>query len=230
MWNRSVAVDVFALSRYSIGMSTSCHELVAGDFVGWSRVDGIASTQLYFATCLRCCREHRTNYVGLLRCPRCHHILKRTWKGMIARCYDPDNPNYRHYGARGIAVCKRWRRSFEAFLEDMDFPIGRGFSIDRIDNDGNYEPANCRWATHQEQMMNTRKGYDVESRLPAWVDTEVAARVIGVETGTIRSYCDRKILRSKHVGRTVMVSSASVIKYMTGRKSPGRPAKTKETA
>lgn len=75
---------------------------------------------------------------------------------MIQRCEDPEHGSYKYYGARGISVCARWRENFKAFLEDMgDKPKGK--TLDRIDNDGNYESDNCRWATFTEQSNNKRK-------------------------------------------------------------------------
>lgn len=77
-----------------------------------------------------------------------------SWVGMKGRCLNPANPKYERYGGRGISVCDRWRDSFEAFLEDMGHRPSPAHSIDRRDNDGNYEPGNCRWATPVEQQRN----------------------------------------------------------------------------
>lgn len=79
----------------------------------------------------------------------------RIWNSLRNRCNNPNNKDYSKYGGRGIKVCKRWEK-FENFLEDMGEKPAN-LSIDRIDNDGNYEPGNCRWATASEQMSNQQR-------------------------------------------------------------------------
>lgn len=78
------------------------------------------------------------------------------WKGIRRRCLNPKFRMYRWYGARGITICDRWRDSFENFIADVGHRPSSKHSIERIDNDGNYEPGNVKWATKKEQSRNRR--------------------------------------------------------------------------
>src|SRR5262245_23331973 len=78
------------------------------------------------------------------------------WIEMRRRCFNPRNKSWHNYGGRGITMCDRWRKSFDAFLTDMGSRPSSRHSIERIDNDGDYEPGNCCWATAKEQRANQR--------------------------------------------------------------------------
>jgi hypothetical protein len=106
------------------------------------------------------------------------------WASMIHRCANPKSTAYYLYGARGIKVCERWKK-FENFIADMGPRPSDKRSIDRKDNDGDYEPANCRWATDREQCRNFRRNHNLTCRgetkpLVAW------AEQVGMNKHTLR--------------------------------------------
>lgn len=85
-----------------------------------------------------------------------HNRIYKVWSGMKARCSNKNNLAYKDYGGRGIKVCEKWANSFEEFYKDMGDEYRNGLEIDRINNDGNYEPGNCRWVTRKVNSRNKR--------------------------------------------------------------------------
>lgn len=95
----------------------------------------------------------------------------RAWNAMIRRCTYPSMDDWPKYGGAGVTVCEKWRNSFTAFLEDVGFAPSTKHSIDRIDNNGNYEPGNVRWATPSEQIKNSKRA--------RWIEHQGVAKTIG---------------------------------------------------
>lgn len=105
---------------------------------------------------------------------------------MIRRCTDRTSGLYKNYGARGIKVCDRWANSIAAFIEDVGVRPSRGHYLERIDNNGNYEPGNCRWASRKEQARNKRNNHLI---------------TIGTETLTLAEWSERSGI---HFGTILM--------------------------
>jgi hypothetical protein len=111
-----------------------------------------------------------------------------TWQAMLNRCRNPNVNGYENYGGRGISVCERWLE-FQPFYSDMGAPP-KGASIDRIDNNGNYEPGNCRWATRKEQSTNRRNRREITHAGITMSLTEWA-RQLGVPRRLLQVRMDR---------------------------------------
>ena len=115
------------------------------------------------------------------------HGMSRTalyysWLGMKHRCLHPKTINYKDYGGRGITICEKWL-DFEGFYEDMHKTYKEGLTIDRIDNNGNYCPENCRWSTRAEQANN--RNYNIKITYNNETHTALEwARIYGIRPGT----------------------------------------------
>lgn len=91
------------------------------------------------------------------------HPLYQCWQSMRQRCSNPNRIGFANWGGRGIRVCQRWDHSFEAFLKDMGPSWRPGLQLDRIDNNGDYEPSNCRWTTPHQQHRNYRRNRMIDA-------------------------------------------------------------------
>jgi hypothetical protein len=129
--------------------------------------------------------KHGLMYVNGKRRPEYN-----VWHNMKKRCLNPEYQSFSNYGGRGIKVCDRWIESFENFFNDMGEKPSQGHSIDRVDNDGNYEPENCRWATRKEQARNRRSNVFVVQNGKAKVLSEICeANGIKSDTASKRISC-----------------------------------------
>lgn len=127
-------------------------------------------------------------------CPRRQQFRSeaKCFDAAIARCTNPEARDYVRYGARGIKFCDRWRESFDHFLEDMGPKPKPSLTLDRIDNDGNYEPGNCRWATCRQQANNRRNSRIFEFRGRQMTSSEIA-EIAGIAQTTF-------FMRVEHYG------------------------------
>lgn len=130
--------------------------------------------------------KHKTHGHGAIKTPT--YIV---WQSMKTRCKNPTYKHYQNYGGRGIKVCESWL-DFKNFLADMkERPIG--MTLDRINNNGNYEPGNCRWATRSQQAQNSRQvKYWFIDGIP-YIGLGAASHATGIKRGTLQNR-----FKSKH--------------------------------
>ncbi len=157
-------------SQFCMKCRHQSKEIKKGDKFGlWTvlkEVDAEEKRKHYEVQCecgfIRVLKGIRLRFGDSIGCRSCgsakhglvHSKTYSTWECMIQRCTNPNQTKFKDYGGRGIKVCDRWLK-FENFLEDMgQRPVG--LEIDRINNNGNYEPGNCRWVTRKENLNNTR--------------------------------------------------------------------------
>lgn len=170
---------------------------LAGMRVGQWEVLGFAgmkgSISLWLCKCHCCGRERAVVGANLLRettksCGkrdgRKKHPLHETWAGMIVRCRNPKDTAFHRYGGRGITVCERWTNDFWAFVSDMGPKPDPSYSIERIDNDGNYEPGNCVWASPKQQTRNTTRTNIIEFKGKRLCLTDWA-KLLGIPRSTL---------------------------------------------
>ena len=141
---------------------------------------------------------------GWLRCRSVHGdhtwtkrqycYLYEVWRNIRKRCYDPKNPYYKHYGARGIALCAAWQDYSPFRIWAVSSGYRKGLQLDRIDNDGNYEPTNCQWVTHQQNNWNRRDTIMVE-----WEGKTVPLAKLAKQYGKTPALVNGRYKRGWHV-------------------------------
>lgn len=139
--------------------------VIKNHFTYWGCVCACGKKKMVLGTTLRngrskscCCLrgEHQRKHGCAIREKK--HPEYGVWQGMRQRCQNPNNQAWKWYGGRGIKVCERWD-SFANFFADMGERPTPKHQLERIENDGNYEPSNCKWATRKEEMRNTRQNH-----------------------------------------------------------------------
>ena len=149
-----------------------------------------------------CCYRYKGGHAW------CDHIAEYdVWKAMKARCSNPHLNNYHNYGGRGIVVCDRWLADFRNFLSDMGLRPSAKHSIERIDNDGHYDPDNCRWATKADQCRNKRNNVWLELDGERMIQSDWDKR-LGFRRGTVLARLKRGWTVRKTLTSAVMASCA----------------------
>jgi hypothetical protein len=132
------------------------------------------------------------------------------WRDMRRRCLESDRPQYKDYGGRGITVCDRWMHSFDNFLKDMA-PRPDGALLDRMDNDGPYDPSNCKWSNRVESNSNRRNCIYV---------------VLDGERVTLKEACRRRGLKYRPVHKRIMERGWEVERALSIPVGTGRTMRT----
>lgn len=157
--------------------------------------------------------------------PGIDHPLYVIWRSMITRCESPSFPQWADYGGRGISVCDRWRKSFPAFVKDMgERPIG--CQLDRKDNDGNYDPDNCKWSTRTEQQRNRRTTVKVTIDGHQYLLAELAS-LSKLKPDTIAGRA-RKGLTLEQVLHNPRVNLGTDTHCRNGHRYPNNPKRTSD--
>lgn len=153
-----------------------------------------------------CLRKEQAKQRGLATRQHGHSQtpLYHLWHTMIARCHNPNHAAYRYYGGRGIQVCDRWRRSFEAFMADMG-PRPVGLELDRIDSDGHYEPGNVLWLNNRmNKLTRVQRSSHYTPRTAEWNGQVYPISMIAEMAGvSYRAFYSKLILKGMSVDNAI---------------------------